>query len=94
MARTLSRRLCEDPSSHSPQVCVPTTTGKSLQPKENSGALLSLDIAIGPVNIGKDASSTTPAPAVFGIATTLLAAIRIEFLHFCNENREVYTQPR
>ena len=52
-------------------------TRKSKQPKKQDGAILSLDIAIGLVNIGKEASSMTPTPAVFGVATTLLTTIRV-----------------
>ena len=53
---------------------------KSKQPKRRDGAILSLDVAIGLVNIGKEASSLTPAPAVFGIATILLTTIRVGFV--------------
>ena len=52
-------------------------TDKSEQPKRRDGAILSLDVAIGLVNIGKEASSMTPAPAVFGVATILLTTIKV-----------------
>ena len=59
--------------------CVSTMTDKSKQPKKHDGAILSLDVALGLVNIGKEASSMTPAPAVFGIATILLTTIRVSY---------------
>ena len=55
-------------------------TGKSKQPKKHDGAILSLDVAIGLVNIGKEASGMTPAPAVFGVVTILLTTIRVGFI--------------
>ena len=48
--------------------------------KTHDGAILSLDVAIGLVNIGKEASNITPAPAVFGVATILLTTIRVGFI--------------
>ena len=56
---------------------VSTMTDKS---KKGDGAILSLDVAISLVNIGKEASSMTPAPAVFGVATILLTTIRVGFI--------------
>ena len=55
-------------------------TGKSKQPTKRDGAILSLDVAIGLVSIGKEASSMTPAPAVFGVATILLTTIRVSLV--------------
>ncbi|KAH9028201.1 hypothetical protein EDB85DRAFT_1971335, partial [Lactarius pseudohatsudake] len=49
---------------------------QSQQPKTQDGVPLSLDIAINMVNIGKEASSMTPAPAVFGAVAILLTTIR------------------
>ncbi|KAH9041449.1 hypothetical protein EDB84DRAFT_1396355 [Lactarius hengduanensis] len=49
---------------------------QSQQPKTQDGVPLSLDIAINMVNIVKEASSMTPAPAVFGAVTILLTTIR------------------
>ena len=48
--------------------------------KKRNRAILSLDIAINLVDIGKEASSMTPAPVVFGIATILLTTIRVSFI--------------
>ena len=52
---------------------------KSKRPTKRDGAVLSLDVAIGLVSIGKEASSMTPAPAVFGVATILLTTIRVSY---------------
>ena len=54
-------------------------TDKSNQSKKRNRAILSLDVAISLVDIGKEASSMTPAPAVFGIATILLTTIRVSY---------------
>ena len=48
--------------------------------KKRNRAILSLDVAISLVDIGKEASSVTPAPAIFGIATILLTTIRVSFM--------------
>lgn len=52
-------------------------TDKSKQPPKRDGTVLSLDVATGPVNIGKEAWSVTPAPIVLGVATILLTMIRV-----------------
>ena len=52
---------------------------KPNQPSRREGVIVSLDVAIALVNIGKEASSMTPAPAVFGVATILLTTIRVCF---------------
>ncbi|KAH9005596.1 hypothetical protein EDB86DRAFT_1463631 [Lactarius hatsudake] len=56
--------------------CVLTMASQSQQPKTQDGVPLSLDIAINIVNIGKEVSSMTPAPAVFGVVAMLLTTIR------------------
>ena len=65
--------------------CLSTMTDKSKQPKRRDGAIRSLDVAIGLVNIGKEASSMTPAPAVFGVVTILLTTIRVSFVPLRSE---------
>ena len=55
-------------------------TDKSKQPNRRDGAILSLGAAIRLVNIGEEASSMTPAPAVFGVVTTLLTTIRVSLM--------------
>ena len=57
-------------------------TPQSQQQKEQDGVRLLLDIAIDMVNIGEEASSMTPAPAVFGSVTILLTTIRVSSHHF------------
>ena len=56
---------------------LPTMTDKS---KKRNRAILSLDFAISLVDIGKEVSSATPVPAVFGVATILLNTIRVSFM--------------
>ena len=73
-ARNLPHSLC---TSQLPFIS--TMTDKSNQSKKRNRAILSLDVAIGLVDIGKEASSMTPAPAVFGIATILLTTIRVSY---------------
>ena len=51
--------------------------------KKCNRAILSLDVAIGLVNIGKEASSMTPVPAVFGFVTILLTTIRVSLVLLC-----------
>ena len=69
------------PSTATSQLpCLSTMTSKSKQPAKRESAILSLDVAIGLVNIGKEASSMTPAPAIFGVVTILLITIRVGFL--------------
>ena len=70
--RNLPHNICTTPLPR-----VSTMTDKSKQPAKRDGVILSLDVAIGLVNIGKEASSMTPAPAVFGVATILLTTIRV-----------------
>ena len=54
-------------------------TDKSKRPKRD-GVILSLDVAISLVNIGKETSNMTPAPAVFGVATVLLTTVRVSLI--------------
>ena len=60
--------------------CFSSMTDKSKQQKRRDGAIPSLDVAISLVSIGKEASSMTPAPAVFGVVTILLTTIRVSFI--------------
>ena len=79
-----AQALSSTATSRSP--CVSTTTDKSKQPKMRDGSILSLDAAIGLVNISEEASSMTPAPAVFGVATILLTTIRVSLIPLCERN--------
>jgi len=50
---------------------------KSQQQKRRDVALSSLNTAIDAVNVMKEATSITPAPAVFGTVSILLTMIRV-----------------
>ena len=84
-----ARPLLSTAPPHLPRVSI--MTDKSKQPKRRDGAILSLDVAIGLVNIGKEASSATPAPAVFGVATILLTTIRVSFTPSVNGTSHTQT---
>jgi len=58
---------------------------KSQQPKGRNGTLSSLNVAIEALNLAKEASSITPAKAVFGSVSILLTMIRVRFLLPGNE---------
>ena len=77
-ALTGGRNLPHDLRQH--RQLAATMTRKTKQPTKHNGAILSLDVAIGLVNIGKEASSMTPAPAVFGVVAILLTTIRVGFI--------------
>ena len=79
------------PLTHLP--CMLTMAPQSQQPKKRDGVLLSLDIAINMVNIGKEVASMTPAPAVFGSVTILLTTIRVSSLLFRDEMLRAHTYP-
>ena len=66
-------------------------TDKSKQQTKRDGTILPLNVAISLVNIGKEASSMTPAPAVFGVATILLTTIRVSFILSVNETSQAQT---
>ena len=74
-------------------ICTTPMTDKSKQPAKRDSVILSLEIAIGSVNIGKEVSSMTPAPAVFGVATILLTTIRVSFLPSMNETFQDQSWP-
>ena len=50
---------------------------KTQQPKEQEGAISALNVLIEALNLAKEVSSITPAKAVFGSASVLLAMIRV-----------------
>jgi len=52
---------------------------KFQQRKRRDVALSSLNAAIDAVNVMKEATSITPAPAVFGTVSVLLTMIRVRF---------------
>ena len=52
---------------------------KPQPPKGRDGTLSSLNIAIEAMNLAKEVSSITPAKAVFGSVSILLAMVRVCF---------------
>ena len=53
---------------------------ESQQPKEQKGVISALNGFIEVFNLAKEISSNTPAKAVFGSASVLLAMIRVSLL--------------
>ena len=51
---------------------------------KRNGVIFSLDVAIGQADIGKEASSMTSAPAIFGVTTILLTAIGVSSIPSVN----------
>ena len=56
---------------------------KTQQPKEQEGTISALNALIEALNLAKEVSSITPAKAVFGSASILLAMIRASLLVLC-----------
>ena len=52
----------------------------SQQPKERNGVVSALNGGIEALNLAKEVSSITPAKAIFGSASILLAMIRVRLL--------------
>ena len=50
------------------------------QSKGRDGAISSLNIAIGAMNLAKEISSITPAKVAFGTVAVLLTMIKVRFL--------------
>ena len=55
---------------------------KSRQPKGRDNTVSALNVAIEALNLAKEASSITPAKAVFGTVTIMLTMIKVSFLLF------------
>ena len=53
---------------------------KSQRPSEREGVITALNAAIETLNLAKEISSITPAKAVFGSVSIILAMIRVSFL--------------
>ena len=53
---------------------------KSQRPNEQEGVISALNAAIETLNLAKEISSITPAKAVFGSVSVILAVIRVSFL--------------
>ena len=59
---------------------------KSQQPKEPEGVISVLNGFVEAFNLAKEISSNTPAKAVFGSVSVLLAMIRVSLLAICRSN--------
>ena len=68
-------------------------TNNSQRLREQDDALSLLNMAIDGLNLAKELSCITPAAAVFGSVSVLLAMIRVSFLLFCDGMLRVHTQP-
>ena len=68
-------------------------TDKSQLPKGREGVLSLLNVAINGLNLAKEASSTTPATAVFGSVAVILAMIRVSFSPLFDGRYLVHTWP-
>ena len=53
---------------------------KSRRPKGRESAISALNVAIEVLNLAKEVSSITPAKAVFGSVSVILAMIKVGFL--------------
>jgi hypothetical protein len=53
---------------------------ESQRPKGREGTISALNAAIEALNLAKELSSITPAKAVFGSVSVILAMIRVSFL--------------
>jgi hypothetical protein len=65
----------------------------SQRPKGRDGALSVLNAAIEALNLAKEISSITPAKAVFGSVSVLLAMIRARFFPFRVDELLIYVYP-
>ena len=63
----------------------------SQQQEPRVNVLSSLNAAIDALSLAKELSSATPAKAVFGFVSVLLAMIRVGFPLFCTETLQVHT---
>jgi len=54
----------------------------SPRPKRQDGVVTSLNIAIEAMNLAKEASSVTPAKAVFGVVGVLLTMIKVRLIFY------------
>ena len=58
---------------------MPTAKSKRRKGRDRDGALSSLNVVIEALNLAKEATSFTPAKAVFGAVSILLTTIRVRF---------------
>ena len=62
---------------------------KSQQPQAREGVISTLNVAIEAMNLAKEASSITPAKAVFGSVSVVLTMTRVSFLLVCADRLQV-----
>lgn len=62
------------------------------QPTKRNGVILSLDVAAGLANVGKEASSMISAPAILGVTTVPLTTIGVSSIPSVNEAFQAQTQ--
>ena len=55
---------------------------KSRQPKGRDNTVSALNVAVDALNLAKEASSITPAKAVFGTVTIILTMVKVGLLLF------------
>ena len=67
-----------------------TMDADSKRQKRREKALTLLNAAIDAMNLAKEASSGTPAPAVFGSVGIILTTIRVGFFHFFGDELRVH----
>ena len=68
-------------------------TDKPQRQKGQGKVISALNMAIGGLNIAKEATSTTPVNPVFGSVALLLTMIRVSPLPSPGEMSHFYTQP-
>ena len=82
------------PSPHSSLATTYSTMASPSKPsKEHDGLLSALNVAIETLNLAKEISSITPAKAVFGSASVLLAMIRVRSLAFRRDEPLIHVYP-
>jgi hypothetical protein len=61
--------------------------GSRQQKGSDDDVLSALNIAIGTLNLAKEVASITPARAIFGSVSVLLAMIRVRFYPLCDAKK-------
>jgi len=66
---------------------------ESQRPKAHEGVISGLNAAIEAMNLAKEISSITPAKAVFGSVSVILAMIRVSPLLVCVDHPQAEMDP-
>jgi len=66
---------------------------KSQRPEAREGVISGLNAAIEAMNLAKELSSITPAKAVFGTVSVILAMIRVSLLPVCVDQPRAEMDP-